>query len=445
MDNQLAYMDQGSFLGLRALGRQPLIQFVWIYDRAVDVDGLLRFQKNLGYGLLGRRIERSPIPFGRHRWVAQAAPVELDIAATARRRDEVWDWADARLSLPIDPEHGPAWHLGVQPLRPGGAAVSLVVSHSVADGRAVSLAIADAVQGNRHDLGYPPPGARVARRAVAQDLAATARSLPDAARGLVAAVRTARAEISSKRLRGPSVQIQSREPGRRDDEPLVLPTATAWVDLDRWDRRAESLGGSSNSLLLGVVARLALGVGRVDGTGRVVLALPVSDRRVGDTRANALSVAKISIDPAAVTETLSGLRSEVAAALAAVPGVSTDLLASMAITPFTPRALLRRLEKVAAAESSDVGCSNLGDCDARINRPDGTDADWMVARSIESPVTAAILDRMGGHLFAGSGRVHGRMFISVGAWIPGGANSKHQLREQCGRALSDMGLAGIVE
>lgn len=445
MDNQLAYMDQGSFLGLRALGRQPLIQFVWIYDRPVDVDGLLRFQKNLGHGLLGRRIERSPIPFGRHRWVAQAAPAELDVAATARLRDEVWDWADTRVSLPIDPEHGPAWHLGVQPLKPGGAAVSLVVSHSVADGRAVSLAIADAVQGDRHDLGYPPPGARTARSAVVRDLAATARSLPDIARGLVAAVRTARAEISPNGFRGPSGRIKSRKSGLGGDEPLALPTAAAWVDLDLWDRRAEMLGGSSNSLFLGLVARLAQGMGRVDGAGRVVLVLPVSDRRAGDRRANALSVAKISVDPAAVTETLSALRKEVAAALAAVPGMSTDLLASMAMTPFTPRALLRRLEKVAATRSSDVGCSNLGDCDARINRPDGTDADRIVARSIESPVTAAILDRMGGHLFAGSGRVHGRVFISVGAWIPGAITSRRQLRERFVRAISDMGLTGTVE
>ncbi len=117
----------------------------------------------------------------------------------------------------------------------------------------------------------------------------------------------------------------------------------------------------------------------------------------------------------------------------------------MALTPFTPRAMLRRVEKIAAGRSLDVGCSNLGDCDARINRPDGTDADWMVARSIESPVTAAILDRMGGHLFAGSGRVHGRVFISVGAWIPGGTTGRHQLRERFGRAISDMGLAGTVE
>ena len=442
MDNQLDYMDHGSFLGLRALGRQPLIQFVWIYDRHVDIDGLRRFQGNLGTGLLGRRIERSPVAFGRHRWVAEAGPVDLDIAAAAARCEEVWNWADARLRLRVDPENGPAWHLGVKPLTSGGAAVSLVVSHSIADGRAVSLAIADAVQGIRHDLGYPPPDSRRLPRAVIQDLAATARSLPDAARGVIAAIRTARAEMSSTprrsggRPKGLTVDA---------DGPLDLPTATAWVDFGEWDSRAESLGGSSNSLFLGVVARLALGLGRLDGAGRAVLALPVSDRVDGDTRGNALTVAKISVDPAVITESLVGIRRELAASLASLPTRSKDLLAAMAVTPFTPKLLLRRLEAVAADLSDDVGCSNLGDCDPLINRPDGTGADWMAARSLEVPVTAAALDRMRGYLFVGSGRVHGRVFITVGAWVAGGSNTKQHLRESLCGALSDMGVTGTLE
>lgn len=441
MDNQLAYMDQGSFLGLRALGRQPLIQFVWIYDRDVDVEALQRFHNSLGRGLLGRRIERSPLPFGRHRWVAEPVSATLDIAAVAQPRDEVWDWADVRLHCPIDPEKGPSWHLGIQPLTPGGAAVSLVVSHSVADGRAVSLAVSDAVQGNRRDLGYPLPGSRTLRRSVGQDVAATARSLPDVARGLAAAVRTARAEAASKDRRFAPRRSTALTLG--GDDAIALPTATAWVDLDRWDRQAESLGGSSNSLFLGLVARLALVLGRVDGAGRVALALPVSDRVEGDTRANALTVVKISVDPAIVTGTLAEIRRELSAALSALPDTSKDLLAAMAMAPFTPRSLLRRLEKVAADLNNDIGCSNLGDCDPGINRPDGTDADWMVARSIESPVTPAVLDRMRGYLFAGAGRVHGRAFVSIGAWVPGGPNSKQHLRESLGRALSDMGLTGI--
>ncbi len=44
------------------------LQVGWLYEHAVDFDELKRFHYNLGYGLLGRLIERSPLPFGRHRW-----------------------------------------------------------------------------------------------------------------------------------------------------------------------------------------------------------------------------------------------------------------------------------------------------------------------------------------------------------------------------------------
>ena len=57
------------------------MQAVWIYERPVDLDGLRRFHRNFGYGLYGRLIERSPVPFGRHRWVSSLGPPsDLDIA-----------------------------------------------------------------------------------------------------------------------------------------------------------------------------------------------------------------------------------------------------------------------------------------------------------------------------------------------------------------------------
>ena len=157
VDNRLAHVDQASFLALRAV-HGALIQVTWIYDRAVNVDGLRRFHRNLGCGLLGRRIERSPLPFARDRWVLSPASEDIDFAATPRRRADVSAWADERARLPIDPEWGPGWHLGVLPLEDGGTAVSLVVSHTVVDAVGFGQAIADAAQGRTRNLGYPPAG-----------------------------------------------------------------------------------------------------------------------------------------------------------------------------------------------------------------------------------------------------------------------------------------------
>jgi hypothetical protein len=83
MDNLLAYIDQGSFLALRAFGHEPLGQYVWVYEHDIDIDRLRQLHRNLGDGLLGRRIERSPLPFGRHRWVAAPHQAALDVAAGA--------------------------------------------------------------------------------------------------------------------------------------------------------------------------------------------------------------------------------------------------------------------------------------------------------------------------------------------------------------------------
>ena len=74
-DNRLALVDQGFFAGHRAIGQTEVMQVVWVYEHAIDFDGLKRFHHNLGYGLFGRRIERSPLPFGRHRWVSDRGAV----------------------------------------------------------------------------------------------------------------------------------------------------------------------------------------------------------------------------------------------------------------------------------------------------------------------------------------------------------------------------------
>ena len=138
-----------------ANGENLVIQVVWIYEHAIDFDGVRRFNHNLGYGLLGRRIERSP--FGRYRWVSNHVPVDIDIAECARPRAELTDWADERSQLPTNAESGPGWHLGVLPLTDGSTAISLVVSHYLIDGFGLALTIIEALLGRTRDLGYPPP------------------------------------------------------------------------------------------------------------------------------------------------------------------------------------------------------------------------------------------------------------------------------------------------
>ncbi|MFZ0718452.1 MAG: hypothetical protein WAN02_30245, partial [Mycobacterium sp.] len=159
-DDRLALVDQAFFAGHRAAGQNEVMQVVWLYERTIDFDGVRRVYRNLGYGLLGRRIERSPLPFARYRWVLDRGPADIEFAESARPRAELSDWADERAQLPIDPEWGPGWHLGVLPLTDGSTAVSLVASHYLLDGLGLIVALAEAMMGNTRDLGYRPPHSR---------------------------------------------------------------------------------------------------------------------------------------------------------------------------------------------------------------------------------------------------------------------------------------------
>ena len=82
-DNRLSFIDQFMFLAWRATDQQIVTQIMWVYEHPVDLDGLRRFLRNLHDGLSGRLIERSPLPFGRHRWISAGQAVRTSISLSA--------------------------------------------------------------------------------------------------------------------------------------------------------------------------------------------------------------------------------------------------------------------------------------------------------------------------------------------------------------------------
>jgi len=445
-DNRLSLVDQLLFLGQRATGQELVMQVVWVYQHAVDFDGLKRFHHNFGYGLFGRRIERSPLPFGRHRWVSSLGPPsDIDIAECARARIELSDWLDERAQLPIDPETGPGWHLGVLPMTDGSTAVSLVLSHCLSDGIGALQSIVDAVKGSRRDLGYPPPRSRTRLRAVASDLRQTAQDVPEVARTLGAAVKLAfrrRHQIARSGASRPAV-IGSEGA----DCNVVAPAITIYVDLDDWDACANSLGGTSHSLVAGIAAKLGerLGRRRADD-GAVTLHVPISDRTPDDTRANAASLATVIVDPTQVTTDLSEARVVIKQALKALREVPDETLQLLPLTPFIPRQAVKRgSDVVFGFDDLPVSCSNLGEVDPVVARADGTDAEYVMLRGIDRHVTRQFLERRGGLLTVLAGRIGGKISITVVSYQPGGENTKPRLRELASHTLAEFGLTGVIE
>lgn len=443
VDNTLAYIDQASFLALRALGRGPVIQYIWIYERGVDLEGLRRFHRHLQYTLLGRLIERSSLPFGRHRWVACRKPGDVDIAACERSRDEVWDWVDERSFVPVDPELGPPWHLGVQPLTGGGAAVSLAVSHTIADAVAGIMSIADAVDGVRREFGFPDGVVRSPRPRLRQDIALTLRSARDIPAALSAAARIARDQrddlSSSVKAGGPVLS------GRSGDEEVVVPRIYGSINTSEWDDRAASLGATRNGLFAGFASRVGYRLGRRDDAGRVLLSVPVSDRVEGDTRANPLSGITVLADPDQVCVDLTDLRAATKQALTELGEIRETMLAPLALTPFTPKLIARRLENLVLRVGKPVGCSNIGDIPDVVNRPDGTDADFFGVRGGEAGVTANTLTRLGGHLLISAASMRGKVWFSVASWEPDRPNTRAGLAEVVSAAVADFGLSAHLE
>lgn len=441
VDSTLAYIDQGAFLGLRALGRGPIIQYVWIYDRSVDLEGLRRFHRNLQHTLINRLIERSTLPFGRHRWVRYDC-ADLDVAVAERPRDEVWDWVDERSFLPLDPEFGPPWHLGVQPLAGGSAAVSLVVSHTIVDAMAGINSIVDAVDGVAREFGFPDKGARTRWQAVRQDVAQTARSAREVPAAMVAAVRVARQQQDDLSA---AAKVAGRSRAAFGDQPVVVPRVYGSVDAQEWADRAEALGGTRNVLFAGLAVRVGHLSGRTDADGRVLLSIPVSDRTEGDTRANPLNGVTVHADPDRVCVDLTALRSDLKAALVELGRTGQQMLAPLPLTPFTPKFLLRRLESMVMKVGKPVGCTNIGDIPEAANRPDGTDADFFTMRGGEAGLTAGILTRLGGHMLVCAASMRGRVWFNVASWEPDRSNTRPALAEVVAAAVADLGLKAQLE
>jgi hypothetical protein len=443
MDNRLAHMDQASFLALRALGHRSLGQFNWIYNRPVNVDGLRRFHRGLGYGLLGRRIERSPLPFARDRWVAYRGPEDIEIAETPRPRVDLGAWLLERASLPLDPAYRPCWHIGVLPFEDGGTAVCLTFPHTLADGRGIVQAMADAASGSTCDLGYPDPASRTRPRALLEDAWQTIASAPELARAAAAVVRIGRRQRKDVLASIASAPPSSRSGG--ENQPVVVPSLTAYVDLAEWNERAKGLGGNSPVLLAGFAGRLGVRMGRVRDDGSVSLSFPMSDRAENDTRGNALTFLAVSVDPTHLSSDLRQIRVKIRQALADLPETSKELLGPLPLTSFTPKWVARRAVGMGlGAASLPIGCSYLGDLHPQANRPDGTDADYMYGRLFEPDVGKRTLERMGGQLLVVSGRVHGKVWIAVNAYLSGRTNSQDALREDLSRTFAEFNLTAEI-
>ncbi|HTX97527.1 MAG TPA: wax ester/triacylglycerol synthase domain-containing protein [Mycobacterium sp.] len=447
MSNVLDLYDQAYFSFERAAGVTCVLQCVWVYNRTIDIDGLRQFHNLLQQGRLSRRIERSPVPFGRHRWVSPNDHSKLEIVQTPCAREGFDAWVVAQANTRLDTERGPGWHLAVLPFTDGGAGVSLVVSHCLTDGVGLCEALADAATGHHNSVDWPAAGSRRRWQALAEDTRQSARDTAAIGKAVLAAAQFAgrhRGRAGSATVPVSQQPAVPPAPTAGADERVTLSTATIFVDAKEWDSRADSLGGTSNTLLAGLAARLALRAGRLTADGLATPSIPVNERTPGDTRANAITNVDITVDPALAATDLREIRAATKQALIRHQQVPDDRWALLPLVPLLPQRWVRNLVRVATGGTTNVVSSNLGAAPAGVNRADGTDADYFAMKSLYPGVTRAIMHRTGGVLALLSGRVDRQVFVSALAYQPGRSNSNDDLWRNLASCLGDFSLTATT-
>jgi hypothetical protein len=443
-EHRLAFLDHTALELLRATGRNQLIQIVWVYEHPLDRDGLDQFHHHFYESLASRLIERSPLPFGRPRWVRPSGPLTpIQVSDRVRPRAELLDWADELGTLPIDPERGPACYLAVQPLDDGATAVSIVASHVIGDGVGGLMAVHEGISGNIRDPGYDLPHSRSKSKAIAADLRRAIADLPLTLRTAVKAAKMARAK------RADFARARAAQTTATDNRHVMVPSVALYIDTADWDARAESLGGNSYSLLAGFSAKLAEHLDRRRATdGAVTLSIAINLREsLDDDRALAMAFANATVDPTKVTADLTEARAAVREARQKAKQEPDPVMEILPLIPWLPQGAVKGVADLLFAYSEDlpVSCSNLGDLPPDLARADGTPAEYVFIRAVDTNVTVGELQRSHGQLVVVSGRINGKISISVEAYQLGAENSKQALRELAARTLKEFDLSGVID
>jgi hypothetical protein len=221
------------------------------------------------------------------------------------------------------------------------------------------------------------------------------------------------------------------------------------VDTAEWDAKAEALGGNSYSLLGGFAAKIAEHLDRrraADGAVTLLIAINLRES-LDDDRALAMAFANATVDPTKVTVDLSEARRAVREARERAKQEADPTMEILPLIPWLPRSAVKGVADLLFAYSEDlpVSCSNLGDLPPELARADGTPAENVFIRALDTNVSLGELQRSHGQLVVVSGRINGKISISVEAYKLGAENSQQALRELATRTLSEFGLTGVID
>ena len=437
--------DDDLFLRMECVLGVPVVnQIVWRFDRPVALDALQSMWGLLATGPIDRSVRRTRVPGARDSWTAARTPADPIAVGSPIARDAVDTWIENEAAVRLDPIDGPAWRLSATAVESGGMIVSLVGSHVVGDGGALTSAAAAALSGRAvpddfRRVGLDNSGSEAALSGadIADGVGRIGAALSGAARALgataVDAVRARRSPASAAEPSTPDAADTQADRSRVMIAPAEGPWVPSTVVVDcpaaDWSAAAANKGGSSNSLLVAVVLGILTGSGRISTRDRVRVALPVSTRTSGDRRANATSGVSIHVDPGATyRDDLGGIRASSKQAFSAQADrrVTTTFELLKPLMQLLPDAIVAKL---AASGSAPLClCSNLGTRGLALRTIGGVDATSVAMRSITQNTDVALLRRTGGGVSAWWNESGERATLCVTGLDPDRFPSKEHLR-----------------
>ncbi|MEU2034845.1 hypothetical protein [Nocardia amamiensis] len=415
---RLSVVDEIFLRTHRGLGTPIALQGLWRTADRVDHALLARVHHALRSGALGRRVVRAHVPGARRSWQpnVRAHPIAHAGVSPALGSEgvlsiaELLDWADAQ-GYGLDPEYGPGWRLATAALDDGGSLVSLTCSHALADGRALALAVDDALGGER-----------------APRLNAAARDSDwrDAWHQWATVLRGTAVALRHGIPRQPSAPLRDERP--RTAHGTMTHSAILQCPAAEWDRAAARQGGTPNSLFIHIVATMLWNSGFPAET--IEASLPV-DTRAEPRVDNDLAMTEIAIGRADTPATIRALaRSAYGHRMSAPGGMPEELLQVI------PDRWAYALTK--GAGERDILCSNIGTLPASLRTLGPHRCTGVAARAIHPGLTAAGLPRtrLSGYLC----RVADDYVLSLVSLDPDRIESHAALRELAVRTAASAGL-----
>ena len=433
------------------IGNPVFNQFVWRFDRPVEVAELAKLHANLSAGLLSRRVLPPTVPMARHRWVTSNTSLPLDYSTNSVPTDAVRCWAEQRISADIDPEAGIGWQLSAAPVADGGTVVSLVCSHMVADGAAMVAAVERASTGvsvgDSARLGDKPS----LIDSIASDITDTVGQLRPiatwlagkSAQAVTSVVRRTADEAPSSAQAPIAPDAPSRTDVPETSEPWSPPYVVVSCSASEWTAAAAQWGGTSNSLFIAVMTSVSAALGRARPGEELRWSLPFNDRRSSDVDSNSTKIIAVRVpvpDPA--DRDLTGIRKASKTAFQEFSarqavGAATGPV-PLALVQMLPDAVARRLP--VPADGAEGLCSNLGRLSDDFVSIGGVRATRVSARATFSGADAEFARQLGGGSTAWATETDAAITISMHGMDPDRMASDEDVREVVSEVLGRWGI-----